>query len=143
MARRGRQWLYGAVIAVVLLAGQELLFRALFPMPEVAGFNRIHYQMLAGAHPRLHQTLRRGLVYDQILIQSQPDGFSEVHKLNLYGFRGPDFNIDPPRDRRRIVVIGDSVTEGQGRDLFRPRLPAICLDCWPPAAHRLRSSIWG
>ena len=34
--------------------------------------------------------------------------------LNLYGFRGADFAIDPPRDRRRVVVIGDSVTEGQG-----------------------------
>ena len=70
--------------------------------------------MLAGAHPRLRETLKRGLVYDQLLLQSQPDGFSEIHKLNLYGFRGPDFAIDPPRDRRRILVIGDSVTEGQG-----------------------------
>ena len=114
MARRRRQWLFKGLTAVILIAGQELLFRGLFPLPEVAGFNRIHYQMLAGAHPRLRETLKRGLVYDQLLLQSQPDGFAEVHRLNLYGFRGPDFAIDPPRDRRRIVVIGDSVTEGQG-----------------------------
>ena len=114
MRRRGRRWLYGAVIAALLLAGQELLFRGLFPLPEVIGFNRIHYQMLAGAHPRLRETLKRGLVYDQLLLQSQPDGFSEVHRLNLYGFRGADFPIAPSRDRPRVLVIGDSVAEGQG-----------------------------
>jgi lysophospholipase L1-like esterase len=114
VARRRRRFLFGLVIAGVLLAGQELLFRVLFPLPEVMSFNRIHYQMLAGAHPRLRETLKRGLVYDQLLLQSQPDGFREVHKLNLYGFRGPDFAIDPSRGHRRIVVIGDSVVEGQG-----------------------------
>ena len=34
--------------------------------------------------------------------------------MNLYGFRGPDFTIDPPSGRRRILLIGDSVTEGMG-----------------------------
>ena len=62
----------------------------------------------------MRTSLKRGLVYDRLLVESQPDGFSEIHNLNLYGFRGQDFAIDPPGDRRRILVIGDSVVEGQG-----------------------------
>lgn len=114
MASRRRRILFGTGLAVALLAGQELLFRALFPLPKVPGFNRIHYQMLAGAHPRLREALKRGLVYDRLLLQSQPDGFVEVHALNQYGFRGADFSIAPQPGRRRILVVGDSVAEGQG-----------------------------
>jgi lysophospholipase L1-like esterase len=113
--RRRLHRLFGVLSAIVLLCGQELLFRGLFPLPEVIGFNRIRYQMLAGAHSNLSESLTRGFVYDRLRIESQPDGFSEIHRLNLYGFRGGDFAIDPgaPK-RRRILVIGDSVVEGQG-----------------------------
>jgi lysophospholipase L1-like esterase len=95
-------------------AGQELLFRVLFPVPEVEGFNRIAYQMTAQRHEQLGVMMDRGLVYDRLLVESRPDGFSEVHDLNLYGFRGPDFAIDPTAGRRRILLVGDSVTEGIG-----------------------------
>jgi lysophospholipase L1-like esterase len=70
--------------------------------------------MLAGTHAHFRATIRRGLVYVKLLFESRPDGFTEVHRLNLYGFRGPDFEIAPPVGRRRMVVLGDSVTEGQG-----------------------------
>jgi lysophospholipase L1-like esterase len=103
-----------ASVVAVLAGAQELVFRAMFPLPEVVGFNRILYQKLAGAHPALQETLTRGLVYDRLLVQSAPDGFSETHRLNLYGFRGADFTLAPPADRRRILLIGDSITEGQG-----------------------------
>ena len=112
--RRRLHRLFGVGVASLLLIGQEFLFRAMFPLPEVEGFNRIRYQMLAGAHPNLRMSLKHGLVYDRLLLESQPDGFSEIHRLNLYGFRGSDFAIDRPGDRRRILVIGDSVAEGQG-----------------------------
>ena len=103
-----------ALIIVAILVGQELLFRLEFPLPDVVGFNRIRYQLLMGAHPNVQESLRRGLVYDKLLLESAPDGFREIHTLNRYGFRGPDFAVDPAADRPRILLIGDSVTEGQG-----------------------------
>lgn len=112
--RRARRRVFAAILFVLLVSGQELLFRALFPIPEVIGFNRVHYQLLAGSHLESRGVLRRGLVYDRLFFESRPDGYSEVHRLNLYGFRGPDFAIDPPTDRRRVLVIGDSVAEGLG-----------------------------
>ena len=36
-------------MVAVLAAAQEVVFRAMFPLPEVVGFNRIRYQKLAGA----------------------------------------------------------------------------------------------
>ena len=38
---------------VLILVGQELLFRSTFPIPDVSGFNRLHYQLMVGAHPHL------------------------------------------------------------------------------------------
>ena len=58
--------------------------------------------------------LKRGLVYDRLLVESEPDGYSETHGLNVYGFRGRDFAIDPSPGRHRVLLIGDSVTEGMG-----------------------------
>jgi lysophospholipase L1-like esterase len=117
--------LFPTITLALVAAGQELLFRGLFPFPEVRRFNRINYQMTAQGHPQLGRMLKRGLVYDRLLIESQADGFSEIHNLNLYGFRGPDFSIDPPRGRRRILLIGDSVTEGMGA----PRYGTIAREC--------------
>jgi lysophospholipase L1-like esterase len=97
-----------------LLVGQEGCFRVLFPLPEVTGFNRVRYQILARGDPRSRSLLERGLVYDRLRFESEPDGFSEVHQLNLYGFRGSDFAIAPPGYGRRILVVGDSVVEGPG-----------------------------
>jgi hypothetical protein len=101
-------------VAAVIVGGQELAFRLVFPVPDVSGFNRATYQPMGGTNPAFGKSKRRGLAYDRLLLESAPDGCSEIHRLNLYGFRTPDFAIDPPRDRRRILLIGDSVTEGQG-----------------------------
>ncbi len=99
---------------MLIALGQEVLFRGLFPISEVSGFNRISYQMMAQDHPEMRRMMARGLVYDRLLVESQPDGFSEIHTLNAYGFRGPDFAIAPAPDRRRILLVGDSVAEGMG-----------------------------
>lgn len=111
---RRRLWLFRGVLLLAVAVGQEVLFRAMFPLPEVQKFNRIHYQQMAQSHPQIGRAMERGLVYDRLWIESRPDGFSEVHNLNLYGFRGPDFRIAPTPGRRRILVIGDSVVEGEG-----------------------------
>jgi hypothetical protein len=46
--------------------------------------------------------------------ESQPDGFSFVHRLNLYGFRDDDWSRKSPLGVRRVAFIGDSFTEGAG-----------------------------
>jgi len=114
--RRQRAHRVAFVLALIALFAlvQELLFRGMFPLPEVMGFNRARYQMMAGSKLDQADTIRQGLVYDRILFESSPDGYNEVHQLNVYGFRGPDFSIDPSPGRRRVLVIGDSVAEGQG-----------------------------
>jgi len=45
--RRRPVWLFPALTLTLIAVGQEALFRSLFPFPEVAGFNRISYQMTA------------------------------------------------------------------------------------------------
>jgi lysophospholipase L1-like esterase len=107
-------WLFRLLTLFSIAMGQEVLFRWEFPFPEVHGFNRISYQMMAQDHGDLTRLIEQGLVYDRLLVESEADGFSEVHSLNLYGFRGADFAIEPPRGRRRILLLGDSVTEGMG-----------------------------
>jgi lysophospholipase L1-like esterase len=111
---RRRVWMFRLLLLVLLAVGQEALFRLEFPFPEVHGFNRLAYQMMAQSHGDLSRLLARGLVYDRLLVESRADGFSEVHSLNRYGFRGPDFAIRPSPGRRRILLVGDSVTEGMG-----------------------------
>jgi hypothetical protein len=48
--RRRLHRLFGALTAVLLLAGQEFLFRGMFPLPEVVGFNRVQTVWLRAWH---------------------------------------------------------------------------------------------
>ena len=57
--RRKSVWLFPALTLTLIAVGQEALFRSLFPFPEVAGFNRISYQMTAQGHPKLRNTQAR------------------------------------------------------------------------------------
>jgi lysophospholipase L1-like esterase len=112
--RRGRQWIFGLSTALLILALQEIAFRVIFPIPETTRFNRIRYQLLAESDPRFRPLLKRGLAYDSLIFESAPDGWRHVHRLNRFGFREKDFSIDPPAGKNRVLVVGDSVTEGQG-----------------------------
>ena len=56
---RRRLWFFRLVTLLVLAAGQEALFRLVFPEPEVAGFNRIHYQQMAQSHPQIGKAMQR------------------------------------------------------------------------------------
>jgi lysophospholipase L1-like esterase len=111
---RRRRFLFIAVILTVILGGQELLCRWLFPLPEVYGFNRINYTPLDYFSPEFKEARRRGLCNVRIRWESAPDGYAFDHSLNLYGFRGPNFSIAPPRDRPRLLFVGDSFVEGCG-----------------------------
>lgn len=108
-----RRLLFIAALLGIVFAVQEACFRVAFPLPEVVEFNRSHY---ARSHrgesgPAKAGKGVRNLIYR---IDSEPDGFSFDQTLNLYGFRGPSFSVRPPRDRPRVLFIGDSFVEGMG-----------------------------
>jgi lysophospholipase L1-like esterase len=103
-----------AIIAVAICGGQELLARWLFPLPEVDGFNRINYTHVHLFGAEVAAAQRVGLSNVRLRWESAPDGFAFEHTLNLYGFRGPDFRVDPPAGRPRALFVGDSYVEGCG-----------------------------
>lgn len=112
LSRRAR--FFAAATLAIIAMGQEAVFRLVFPLPEVMGFNRSYYTANGSSDlpiqrgpiiPMMNQTIRH---------ESLPDGFVFEHHYNLYGFRGPDFPIQPPADRPRILFVGDSFVEGLG-----------------------------
>jgi len=135
--RRGRRhWQFVIAVLAGICVGQEFLFRLLFPLPEVGGFNRVRYQKLAPGDPRTAPLINRGLAYERVKFESLPDGFSEIHRLNVYGFRGGDFSIEPKPGRRRILMLGDSFVEGQGapeRDTIPSLLTGLLASDGTPA----------
>lgn len=112
-----RVWLFYLILAVVLLAFQELLFRYVFPIPEVSNFNRINYsRMIADVPAGKVQPLSN----EAFTWASAPDGAEFVHHLNLYGFRDANW---PVNGGQRVMFIGDSFLEGfmAGDDETIPR----------------------
>jgi lysophospholipase L1-like esterase len=109
-----RLWLFRLTVATAIALGQEAVFRWMFPIPEVTSFNRINYTPLDKFSLDFTRIKERGLSNVKIRWESEPDGFTFDHTLNLYGFRGPNFSIDPPKDRPRILFVGDSFAEGCG-----------------------------
>jgi lysophospholipase L1-like esterase len=107
-----RRLLFVVLTVATLFAAQEALFRFLFPLPEVL-FNRATY-MPQWYPPEMSVKRAKALCNIVVRWECEPDGMSFDHTLNLYGFRGPDFPIEPPADRPRIVFLGDSFVEGCG-----------------------------
>jgi lysophospholipase L1-like esterase len=110
----GRKRLFALVVLAVILVVQEIACRWLFPLPEVDDFNRINYTPLAAYGESISSRQHEGLSNIKFRWESEPDGYAFDHTLNLYGFRGPDFAIDKPEGRPRVVFVGDSFTEGAG-----------------------------
>ena len=84
----GRVWFYYFLLAVVLFAFQEALFRIVFPLPEIANFNRINYSlMVSGASEgKSGEGESRPLSNESYTLASDPDGAEFVHHWILYGF---------------------------------------------------------
>ncbi len=101
------------IMILILFAGlfifQEILFRIVFPIPEVCNFNRIDYSPVffgdSGAELKY-------LTNASFIWASDPDKAESLISLNIYGFRGKDFPVKPDPEIPRIVFIGDSFTEG-------------------------------
>lgn len=113
------------VAVLALLVAQELVLRALFPLPEFADLDRTDYgaAAAAGAGPG-------GLRYASLEWASGPDGTAHVHTLNGYGFRDEAWSqsgksTDPGR-HKRVLFVGDSFVEGAmaGQDASIPAVYA-------------------
>jgi len=107
---------FSSVILAALVVAQEACFRFVFPLPEVDGFNRNNYQKLQVSDARLKYIREKGVSRAILRVRSEPDGYVFDHTLNFFGFRDADFSIDPPRDRDRVLFVGDSFVEGIGTD---------------------------
>jgi lysophospholipase L1-like esterase len=96
-----------AVGAFLLL--QELALRAVFPVPEVLNFDRLQYSHMEFAE---HAAAPLALGHASYTWASDPDGFSFVHALNLYGFRDDEWRLEKPAGATRVAIFGDSFVEG-------------------------------
>lgn len=85
----------------------DLLFRAVFPVPEVINFNRIDYSAYVFTEG---VTRISKLSHDSFLWISDPDGVEFVHALNLYGFRDREWIVT--KTNERVIFVGDSFVEG-------------------------------
>lgn len=101
-----RVWLFYLILTIVLFVFQEMLFRFVFPVPEISNFNRVNYSMLfQGAPDGSVQPLSNA----SFTWTSDPDDAAFVHHLNLYGFRDETW---PVKGDKRVMFIGDSFVEG-------------------------------
>jgi sterol desaturase/sphingolipid hydroxylase (fatty acid hydroxylase superfamily)/lysophospholipase L1-like esterase len=106
-----RRWVAVASIASVLVACLlvlELAARIVFPLPEIANFNRIEY---APTTITPSMRARHYLMNATLAWSSAPDRAGADMHLNLYGFRDGAWDTGP-KSARRIVFIGDSFVEG-------------------------------
>jgi lysophospholipase L1-like esterase len=127
--------LIGSTLLTLLAA--ELVFRAL----DIRGYHErrrelgTQYAYILDAEKRVQNVevqyrpyAKFGHAYD-----SDPDGYFEdgnqiVYALNKHGFRGGDYEREKPPLTRRIVLLGDSFTFGEGvrlEDTFGSRLQEI------------------
>ena len=104
---RGRLWVFSVVLVLLILLIQELLFRFVFPLPTVVGFNRIDYSLMVAGVENVDLQPLENASYSWA---SDPDGVEFIHHLNLYGFRDQDWTI--ASDETRVMFVGDSFVEG-------------------------------
>lgn len=104
---RGRIWVFSLALLLLLLFLQELLFRLVFPVPDITNFNRVDYSLMVAGVDNVGLQPLENSSYSWA---SDPDGAEFVHHLNLYGFRDHDWPLDS--DKTRVMFVGDSFVEG-------------------------------
>ncbi len=107
-----RQLVYWALLIALLLVFQEVVVRAVFPLPEVTNFNRVNYAAFAREGAASFLAKRQPAMNAAFLWKSEPDHTSFVSHLNLYGFRDRQWKVAPSRGTERVMFVGDSFTEG-------------------------------
>ena len=94
------------LIAVFL--SQEILFRFLFPLPEISNLQRSNYM------PQIFDaTAVETVPYEKRSWASYPDTLHDfIHHMNGYGFRDDEWLIQKSPGKKRILMVGDSFVEG-------------------------------
>ena len=111
MSLNRKKLLLGLLYVLGLVGFLELSLRAVFPMPELANFNRMNYQ--PGITVTKSDYLRNiNMLWTSVL--DTPVTFE--HKLNYYGFRDFNWELEKPPNKQRILFIGDSFVEGMTSD---------------------------
>lgn len=100
------------LLVALLLAFQEAVVRAIFPLPEVTNFNRVNYAAFAREGASSFLAKRQPAMNAAFRWNSKPDHASFVSQLNLYGFRDRQWNVAPSQGTERVMFVGDSLTEG-------------------------------
>src|SRR5690349_24233919 len=103
----GRKPWAGIALLLAILAVQEIVFRLVFPLPEVKGFNRIHYMPVGPAGKDV--TAVRSI---KMIVESSPDHVRVAEPLNEYGFRDGRWSVQKSVDETRVMFVGDSYVEG-------------------------------
>lgn len=97
---------YSILVVLLIALFQEIVFRIVFPLPEVANFNRASYAWVTPFHKNYASNLSFRWV-------SEPDKINFIHDLNLYGFRAEkNWCVNKEKGRERIAIVGDSFVEG-------------------------------
>jgi len=112
-----RKCAFVGILLLFFLAGQELLLRLIFPVPEIANFNRVLYSQMFHADSKILTAERDIFDYPFLanasyIHASEPDGQEFVHTLNLYGFRDRQWTVKKPAGSERFMMFGDSFMEG-------------------------------
>lgn len=107
-----KKLIFGGVLFLAFLVGQELILRLLFPVPEIANFNRIQYSQMFHDKSEARAGTGTFLANASYIHASDPDGAEFVHSLNLYGFRDGQWTIKKPAGMKRVMFMGDSFMEG-------------------------------
>jgi hypothetical protein len=107
-----QQLVHWALLLSLVLAFQEAVVRAVFPLPEVTNFNRVNYAAFAREGASSFLAKRQPAMNAAFLWNSEPDHASFVSHLNLYGFRDRQWKVAPSRGTERVMFVGDSLTEG-------------------------------
>jgi lysophospholipase L1-like esterase len=103
-----KKWVNFILYLSVVFIFQELLFRFLFPVPEIQNFDRVNYMVLHfDGSGNVHRR-------DQDWIwQSSPDTSAQfLHQMNKYGFRDKEWYVERESGKKRALFIGDSFVEG-------------------------------
>lgn len=89
----------------------------------------------------------------ELRYDSNPRGYFDqnnglIYHINKHGFRGPDYEKNKAPDTRRVIILGDSFTFGEGvkfEHTFSYRLEKVLNQhsAWPVEVLNFGTSIWG
>jgi lysophospholipase L1-like esterase len=105
---KSKKIVFIVIFCIFFLALQEILFRIIFPIPEISNFNRINYSpIFFGSSYKAKYLTNASFIWE-----SQPDNKGYLNELNLYGFRDADHKVEKKDGIKRVVFVGDSFCEG-------------------------------